>query len=55
MNTNTPNKAIHCTVTTCAHHCHGEQSCALSSIRVGSHEANPTIDQCTDCLSFEKK
>ena len=55
MSNNTPNKAIHCTVTQCAHHCASEQYCALNSIRVGTHEANPAMDQCTDCLSFEKK
>ena len=27
--------------------------CALDSITVGTHEANPTQEQCTDCLSFE--
>ena len=50
----TPNKAIHCSVTKCAHHCQNEQYCGLNSIRVGTHEANPSMDQCTDCQSFEK-
>lgn len=50
----TPNKAIHCSVTECAHHCQNEQYCGLNSIRVGTHEANPSMDQCTDCQSFEK-
>ena len=51
----TPNKAIHCTVTNCANHCQNEQYCGLTSIRVGTHEANPTKDQCTDCQSFQMK
>ena len=51
---NTPNTAIHCTVTQCTHHCSGQQFCGLNSIRVGTHELNPSKDQCTDCLSFQK-
>ena len=51
----TPNKAIHCTVTNCVNHCQSEQYCGLSSIRVGTHETNPTKDQCTDCQSFQMK
>ena len=50
----TPNTAIHCSVETCAHHCQSEQYCGLNSIRVGTHESAPTVDQCTDCQSFEK-
>ena len=50
----TPNSAIGCTVTSCAHHCKDENRCGLHSIQVGTHEANPSHDQCTDCLSFEK-
>lgn len=49
------NKAIACTVNQCAHHCDTENYCSLSQIHVGTHEANPTVDQCTDCMSFEKK
>ena len=51
----TPNKAIHCTVTNCANHCQSEQYCGLNSIQVGTHETNPTKDQCTDCQSFQLK
>ena len=50
-----PNYSIQCTVTNCANHCQGEQYCALDSIMVGTHEANPTMDECTDCQSFIKK
>ena len=48
----TPNKAIRCTVAQCAHHCADSNYCALDSIVVGTHEANPTKVQCTDCESF---
>ena len=51
----TPNKSIRCTVTACANHCQGEQYCGLNSIQVGTHETNPTKDQCTDCQSFKLK
>ena len=57
MNNNscTPNRAIQCTVTNCANHCQNESYCALSSIRVGTHEATPPKEQCTDCMSFRMK
>lgn len=54
-NNNTPNTSIKCTVTSCAHHCTDENYCALNAIQVGTHEANPTESQCTDCQSFERK
>ena len=49
------NKSIECTVSQCAHHCASENYCSLDKILVGTHEANPTVDQCTDCMSFRKK
>lgn len=49
------NHAIKCNVEQCAHHCTSENYCALDCITVGTHEANPTMDQCTDCQSFRKK
>lgn len=49
------NRSIHCTVTSCTNHCKSEDYCSLDSIQVGSHECNPTMDQCTDCQSFAKK
>ncbi len=49
------NKCIECTVNQCAHHCGTENYCSLDSILVGTHECNPTQDQCTDCMSFRKK
>lgn len=49
------NKAIACTVVSCANHCDMEDYCSLEKIQVGTHECNPTMDQCTDCMSFRKK
>ena len=49
------NKCIACTVKACAYHCDTENYCSLDSIQVGTHEQNPTMDQCTDCKSFRKK
>ena len=49
------NPCIACTVQQCAHHCKGENYCSLDSILVGTHEHNPTEDQCTECKSFLKK
>ena len=54
MNCNA-NKSIECTVSQCAHHCESANFCSLDRILVGTHEANPTMDQCTDCKSFRKK
>ena len=39
------NECIRCTV----------DNCTLETIQVGTHEANPTMDQCTDCLSYTKR
>lgn len=50
----TPNTSIHCSVTECAHHCENAQYCGLNAIQVGTHESNPSMEQCTDCQSFEK-
>ena len=49
------NASIKCTVSQCAYHCADENYCTLDAIRVGTHEANPTECQCTDCESFVKK
>ena len=49
------NKCIECTVQSCAYHCDSENYCSLERILVGTHEANPTQDQCTDCKSFRKR
>ena len=49
------NKSIECTVAQCANHCESENYCSLDRILVGTHEVNPTMDQCTDCKSFRKR
>ena len=54
MNCNA-NKHIECTVKQCTHHCGEANFCSLDKILVGTHEANPAMDQCTDCMSFRKK
>ena len=46
----TPNQSINCTVNNCAHHCQDSNYCGLTSIRVGTHETNPTEIKCTDYL-----
>lgn len=49
------NKSIQCTVSQCKHHCGEENYCSLDKIQVGTHEADPTVKQCTDCMSFDRK
>ncbi|MBQ7255950.1 MAG: DUF1540 domain-containing protein [Oscillospiraceae bacterium] len=51
----TANHCIECSVTQCQHHCQQENFCALNQIKVGTHEKNPSMEQCTDCLSYVKK
>ena len=49
------NKCIECTVKQCAYPCDDANYCSLDRITVGTHEANPSMDQCTDCKSFRRK
>ena len=49
------NSSIKCSVEQCKYHDCNENYCTLSVIKVGTHEANPTVSQCTDCESFEVK
>lgn len=49
------NKSIKCTVTNCENHNKTQNYCSLDSITVGTHEANPTMCQCTDCENFVAK
>ena len=49
------NKSIGCTVTQCMYHNGKENYCTLDHIMVGTHEANPTMSECTDCNSFKCK
>ncbi len=54
MNNNI-NQSIGCTVEQCKYHAQTKDYCSLDKIQVGTHEANPTMVECTDCQSFEKK
>ena len=49
------NPAIKCNVTNCKYNMDTEHYCTLDSIQVGTHEANPTVPECTDCMSVVKK
>lgn len=49
------NCSIQCTVNQCKHNDCKENYCTLSTIRIGTHENNPTMVECTDCESFELK
>ena len=49
------NKCIECSVSSCGHHCDTENYCSLDRIRGGTHETNPSMEQCNDCLSFVTK
>jgi hypothetical protein len=49
------NECIKCSVQQCAFHCNSKDYCSLDCIQVGTHESNPTMDQCTDCQSFKLK
>lgn len=55
MDNSYANQSIKCSVTQCKHHCDAKDYCSLNCIQVGTHECNPTQEQCTDCMSFEKK
>lgn len=55
MNTCKPNQSIKCTVEQCANHCNSQSYCGLECVVIGTHEQNPTVDQCTDCKSFVAK
>ena len=49
------NSSIKCSVNSCKYHADSKDYCTLNEIRVGTHEANPKMVQCTDCESFEVK
>lgn len=49
------NQSIKCTVEQCKHHCSNKDYCSLEAVKIGTHESNPTMCQCTDCQSFEAK
>lgn len=48
------NRSVNCAVKSCRHHCCDCDYCSLPSIRVGTHEPHPSMDECTDCQSFCK-
>ncbi|WP_085833441.1 DUF1540 domain-containing protein [Clostridium merdae] len=50
-----PNPSIGCSVEQCRFHCQSQDFCSLQKIQVGTHEQNPSMDQCTDCQSFQVK
>lgn len=47
-----PNHCIKCTVVSCANHAKDENYCVLDTVKIGTHESNPTVSQCVDCESF---
>ena len=49
------NPNIHCTVSQCAHHMCSENYCMLDQVHIDTHEAEPTVKECVDCASFEKR
>lgn len=49
------NKSIGCTVKECKYNAENQNYCTLENILVGTHETNPTMQECTDCKSFVKK
>lgn len=55
MMTNGKNDSIQCTIHNCVHHADSVDYCTLERILVGTHEANPTVKECTDCESFKNK
>lgn len=52
MENKKPNHSIACTVSQCANHAKCCDYCALERVVIGTHESNPTVNQCVDCESF---
>ncbi|MEA5049879.1 MAG: DUF1540 domain-containing protein [Oscillospiraceae bacterium] len=48
-----PNHCVKCSVKSCKNHCDRENYCSLECVCIGTHEGDPAMNQCTDCLSFE--
>jgi hypothetical protein len=46
------NDSIKCSVDNCKYN-DRKDYCTLSQIKVGTHEANPSEIECTDCESFQ--
>ncbi len=49
------NNCIECSIVSCKHHAQNVNYCTLDKIKVGTHEANPSDKECTDCESFVLK
>lgn len=49
----TPNNSIKCSVTSCAHHCQGQNYCTLNEIKVGGCCSDVTNCANTECASFQ--
>ena len=47
------NKSIECAVKQCEYNASNAGYCTLGKIKVGTHESNPTVPECTDCMSFK--
>ncbi len=52
---NRKNPNIRCTVGQCRHNLCTENFCTLDQVRIGTHEAEPSVPECVDCISFEKR
>lgn len=46
------NSSIKCTVQQCKFNDCSESYCTLNEIKVGTHEKDPKLVECTDCESF---
>lgn len=46
------NNSIKCDINQCKYNYKAEDYCTLEQIKVGTHEKNPTMVECTDCKSF---
>ena len=55
MKVNGKNERIEWTTKDCTFHNQKENYGTLDRIKVGTHEANPTQKECTDCESFVNK
>ena len=49
------NRCVRCNVNSCENHCQGEDFCSLDCVCIGTHESDPAMKPCTDCLSFVNK
>ena len=45
--------SIKCSVSSCAHHCEGQNYCTLNEIKVGCCDSSATSCASTECASFQ--